>query len=75
MEYTEEEKPYGEEVKEAFNDGMTGIVELFKGLFLVVLTLLPFILVWGGFIVIVIVIIRVCTKKKKAKIEKKNENK
>ena len=75
VEYTEEEKPYGEEVKEAFNDGMTGIVELFKGLFLVVLILLPFILVWGGFIVIVIVIIRVCTKKKKAKNEKKNENK
>lgn len=77
VEYTEtEEKGYGEQVVDAFKRSFEATGEFFKEFLLVAIYALPFVLIWGAFVVVVIVIVRISVKKKKARKNKtENENK
>lgn len=75
-EYTEtEEKGYGAEVLDALNGSLSAVLEFFKGLLIVVIYALPFLLIIGGCAVVVVVIIRSSIKRRRARRNKnKTEN-
>lgn len=78
VEYTEtEEKGYGEQIVDAFKDSFNIFLEFLKGLLLVLIYLLPFILlvgvgilVFAGCVALLIVIIKAIVKRKKVRKNK-----
>ena len=75
VELTEtEEKGYGAEVLDALKGSLTGVVEFFKGLLIVLIYALPFLIMVAGTVIIVIVIIRSSIRRKIARRNRNNNN-
>jgi hypothetical protein len=75
VELTEtEEKGYGAEVLDAVKGSLTGVVEFFKGLLIVLIYALPFLIMVAGTVIIVIVIIRSSIRRKRARRNRNNNN-
>lgn len=76
QEYTPVEEPtLSERIKEGFSDSIEGLVESLKDLLVFLVTASPFLVVYGGFGLVIWLVIRKVTKKKPVKSHPKPEEK
>jgi len=70
----EEDESFGKEIGNAFKESLSATLEFFKGLLIVIIYLLPFLIISGGIAVLIVVLVRRSNKKRAKRAEEAAKN-